>query len=161
MGGFEKRRPRFRLAALRLQAIGSLFCAAFVAGCASTPTQPISIGSPPSGQAQLVITRTDEFMYALVSPAIEVNGVKVAELARGQTYATAGPPGPVTVAVYHWQHPGRYRITINTQAGKTYRMIVSPRSESMYFGLVGGLAGITIDAIVNENSGIFQIAAAP
>jgi hypothetical protein len=34
---------------------------------------------------------------------------------------------------------------------------VTPRSEQMVAGLLGGLAGMMIDTAVNENSGSFKI----
>ena len=109
------------------------------------------------GHATVVITRTDEFLYVGVPATIEVNGQSFASLWKGQSHSGALRPGPTTIRAHAWRHTGKYRISFTAQPGKTYRLVVSPRGESIMPGVVFGLAGTLIDAAVNENAGAFKI----
>jgi hypothetical protein len=50
-----------------------------------------------------------------------------------------------------------FKISFKAVPGQRYAFVVTPRSEQMVAGLLGGLAGMMIDTAVNENSGSFKI----
>lgn len=88
---------------------------------------------------------------------IEINGAKAADLSSGGTFTTLVKPGTVVVAASMPANLGRYSVTVRSEAGKKYALVVSPRSEAYVAGFLGGLVGTAIDVAVNENSGPVKI----
>ncbi|HMJ42674.1 MAG TPA: hypothetical protein VK522_10400 [Pseudolabrys sp.] len=114
-------------------------------------------GAQAQGRATITVTRPGELYAALASVDVELNGVRVGKLESGGTFKAAIPPGNTTVGVSIWSSPGRYKISFKAVPGRRYAFVVTPRSEQMVAGLLGGLAGMMIDTAVNENSGSFKI----
>ncbi|MDX2027197.1 MAG: hypothetical protein SFW62_01025 [Alphaproteobacteria bacterium] len=133
-----------------------------LAGCAGgVPADAIQTklaSTPPvSGKSRLVIYRDTDMTYMGVTARVEVNGQKVAELWRGDAYATNVAPGPVTIAADAWSSPGRYSITLKALPDMDYTLEISPRGP-LASGVLLGVGGMALDSAVNENSGSFQIA---
>ena len=137
---------RVALTAILLLALG---------GCASGPdAAPEAL---PAGMAQLAVTRPSDFLYASVKATVEVNGARIAELSRDDDgYSASFRAGPTTVSAYGSSPPGRYSIRFNAEAGKTYRLVVSPRREGYVPLTASGKIG-TADYTVSDNDGAFKI----
>jgi hypothetical protein len=116
-----------------------------------------SSGAQAQGRATITVTRPEALYAVLTAVDVEVNGVRVAKLDNGKTFKTAIRPGNTTLGVTIWSSPGRYKISFKAAPGKHYAFVVTPRSEQVVAGLLGGLAGMMIDTAVNENSGAFKI----
>jgi hypothetical protein len=109
------------------------------------------------GRASITVTRPDALYAVLASVDLELNGVRIAKLENGGRFAAAIPPGNATLSVSMWSAPGRYKISFKAVPGRRYAFVVTPRSEQVVAGVLGGLAGMMIDTAVNENSGPFKI----
>jgi len=90
-----------------------------------------------------------------IPASVELNGIRIASLGRGETYTSGAAPGPAVLTVSTWSSPGAssYRFTI--EPGKTYRFTVSPRGANMAAGMAAGLIGQAL-----EGGGAFEIAPA-
>jgi hypothetical protein len=120
---------------------------------ASVALFALCVVAPAQAVAQTIqITRPSAYIYALSDAYIDVNGIRVTNLANGGSYKGSVKPGPVTIVVTNWQSPGRSIASFRAAPGKTYRFTVTPRSESMVAGLALGLIGTAI-----EGGGMFQI----
>ena len=116
----------------------------------ATPSEYVA-----QGQASISITRSSDLLYVAISASVELNGIKIASLGRGETYTSGAAPGPAALTVSTWSSPGAssYRFTI--EPGKTYRFTVSPRGANMAAGMAAGLIGQAL-----EGGGAFEIAPA-
>lgn len=137
---------------MRLGIWGTLLVAAACAGCASQPMAPIVSAVAP-GQARISITRTDEGPSWGAAAQIEINGAQVVALAPGQSYSGGVSPGPVTMIATANMDIGRYVMTFNAVAGKTYAFDVSKRGAHTAAGVVGGVAGMIVESAVNADRG--------
>lgn len=125
-----------------------------LAACTTTSTPAPPAGPPPAGMAALAITRSSSLLYLAAPADVEVNGEKVAGLAVGESYNGTVRPGPTIITVSAWSAPGRYSFRFNAEAGKSYALLVSPRSEQMTAGLGGGIVGQVV-----EGNGPFKVTA--
>jgi hypothetical protein len=111
--------------------------------------------------ASISITRATGYYYgALASVAIEVNGNKVAGLHINDTHTMAVKPGPTTLSATMFGSPGRFDYRFNAERGKSYRFVVSPRSEAVTASMVGAavLGGMgALMASAAEGNGPFKI----
>jgi hypothetical protein len=98
-----------------------------VGGCATPPgatTDPASRDT-----AELVLSRPGDRTHRNVKALVEVNGARVVELEREEGFTAPIRPGPTLVSVSGAPHPGHYSISFNAEAGKMYRLEVSPRGR--------------------------------
>ena len=116
--------------------------------CVVAPSQAVA----QSKTATIQITRPSAYIYALSDAYIDVNGIRVTNLANGGSYKGSVKAGPVTIVVTNWQSPGRSVASFKAAPGKTYRFTVTPRGQSVVAGLALGLVGTAI-----EGGGMFQI----
>ena len=124
-----------------------------LAGCAGTQGQmPLTAASVPAGKSQLVVTRSTDMMYIAAAARIDINGMRAANLWRGDTFNTVVDPGQVTVGTDAWSAPGRSAIRFNVEPGKAYVIEVAPNAGSMWSGAALGLAGQAL-----EGNGPFQL----
>ena len=131
-----------------------------LSGCATTHpgvVQSPSAISVPQGKAKLVITRNTEALFLGVQARVDVNGERVAELWRGESYAAALPPGKVVLSTDAWSTPGRFLAHFNMEADREYTFEISPRGGHMATLTFFGIAGAAIDAAIDENTGPFSI----
>lgn len=128
-------------------------------GCAST-TSSSGASKPPvgveSGKARLVLTRNTDAQYFAVNARVDLNGERVAELSRGQSFITNVNPGKINFSLDAWGWSGRYLTSVNLEADKTYVYEVGPRSGSLGTALAFGAIGTAVDAALNENTGPFS-----
>lgn len=129
-------------------------------GCATT--HPGVVQSPSSilaskGQAKLVITRNTDALFLGVQARVDVNGERVAELWRGDSYAVAMQPGKILLSTDAWSTPGRFLAHFDMEADKEYVFEISPRGGHMATLTFFGIAGAAIDAAIDENTGPFAI----
>jgi hypothetical protein len=110
----------------------------------------------PAGKTAVSITRSTDMLYFGSSASVEINGVKVASLGRGETYAADIAPGPTVVSVSSWSSPGASSYSFSAQRGKTYQLAVKPRGGNFAAAMVGGLVGQAV-----EGHGQFEIAPTP
>lgn len=141
-------------------AICVLFLAGLVAaGCGTTSDETASVAKQPlkSAHARLKIYRTSEFIAAVPSALVKVDGREVAQLGVGGSTMLDVPAGSRQVAVEGFGHPNAFALTLNAKAGMLYTLEVSPRTEPVMAGLVFGLVGSMVEAAVNQNGGTFQV----
>lgn len=143
-----------RFCALALIMLGVL------SGCATT--HPRVIQSPstilvPPGKAKLVITRNTDALFMGVQARIDVNGERVAELWRGESYAGVVQPGSIVLATDAWSTPGNFRAHFTAEADKEYTFEISPRGGHMATLTFFGIIGAAVDASIDENTGPFSI----
>ncbi len=120
----------------------------------STPQAGTKLHGP---KAQLKIYRTQEFITSGVAADIRVDGRKIASLGIGGSILLDVPAGSRKIVVDGWGHPNSYSMTLHAKAGMSYVLEVSPRSEPVAAGILFGLVGAVVEAVVNENDGPFQI----
>lgn len=129
-----------------------------LAGCASGPApRGVPINDIAQGQSRVLITRDNSFLYLALDTEIFVNGELIAALPKGGSTYHDLPPGRVTVKVSHPQTPGAYSVSFNLKNKQTAIVEVAPRSDSFAPFIFAGMIGSTIDASVNEQSGLFMI----
>jgi hypothetical protein len=92
-------------------------------GCASNPPDPTL-------KAELVLTRLGDRTHRNVTAFVDVNGARAVELDREEGFSAPIRPGPTIVSVSGPPDPGHYSIRFYAEAGKTYRLEVSPRSQT-------------------------------
>jgi hypothetical protein len=143
---------------MRVGAWGTLLVmVACCAGCASQPAAPVVSAVAP-GQAQISITRTNEGPSWSAAAQIDINGAHVVALAPGQSYSGGVPPGPVTMTARANMDIGQYVVKFNAVAGKTYAFEVSKRGAQTAAGILGGAAGMILEAAASgDQSGAFKI----
>jgi hypothetical protein len=128
---------------------------AFLAGCMTDQPMP-SVKPIAAGQASITITRTSDTLYFAAPATVELNGTKIASLGVGEAYTGGVGRGPAVLTVSAWSAPGSSSYRFAVEPGKSYRFTVSPRTEPMLAGMVGGLIGQAI-----EGGGPFQVAPSP
>ncbi|MEQ8825199.1 MAG: hypothetical protein RIC14_12580 [Filomicrobium sp.] len=129
-----------------------------LAGCAGGAGDTnLVTGAIPEGQARVSVTRPSSIVYAGAPATITVNGKKAADVWAGATSSFNVPSGSVVIAASAWSYPGEFKINLNAVPGKTYKLVVEPRSNSLLPGAALGPIGGVIDASVNENAGAFQL----
>lgn len=137
-----------------------LFTLAALSGCATTDVgrvqSPSAVIVPP-GKAKVVITRNSDSMFMGVQARIDLNGERVAELWRGESYAAVVQPGKVILGTDAWSTPGNFRAHFNAKAGREYTFVVSPRGGHMATLTFFGIAGAAVDASIDKNTGPFSI----
>ena len=131
-----------------------------LSGCATTHPgvvqSPSAVVAPP-GKAKVVITRNSDFLFMGVQARIDVNGERVVELWRGESYAGVVQPGKVVLATDAWSTPGNFRAHFNAEADREYTFEVSPRGEHYATLVFFGIVGAAVDASIDENTGPFSI----
>lgn len=143
-----------RFSALVLVLLGAL------SGCATT--HPGVVQSPaavliPPGKAKVVITRNTDALFMGVQARVDVNGERVTELWRGESYAGVVQPGKVVLATDAWSTAGNFRAHFNAEADREYTFEVSPRGGHMATLTFFGIVGAAVDASIDENTGPFSI----
>ena len=117
-----------------------------VADAASTAAH-----AAPKGSATVAITRSTDLLFLAAPAAIEINGTKVASLGRGESFNGPIAPGPTEIKVSTWSTPGSSSYRFTAVPGKTYKMVVVPRTKNYAANVVGGLVGAAI-----EGGGAFE-----
>ena len=130
-----------------------------ISACAGkfTPDTSLVSGALPANSAKLTIKRTGERLYDAGPATVEVNGKKVADIAADDSITIAIAAGPTTLAVYAPAHPGKFAVTIQADASRSYTAEVSPRAESYIPVAALGAFGAALDAALNENAGAFKL----
>jgi hypothetical protein len=136
-----------------------LLASAPITGCGTTTDENASLAGKPlkGAQARLKIFRTSEFIAAVPSARVKVDGRQVAELGIGGSTMLDVPAGSRTVVVDAVGHLNVYSITLKAKAGMLYTLEVSPRTEAAVAGALFGLVGSLVEAGVNQNGGTFQL----
>jgi hypothetical protein len=114
---------RILLAPLLLLALGE---------CTSGPPEPAAAAAPtayPPGQAHLMLKRTTALANYSARASVEVNGERLGEFGREEGRYKFIPPGKTVVAVAGSSPPGRYAISFNAQAGRSYLLEITSRPE--------------------------------
>lgn len=131
-----------------------------LSGCATTHPgvvqSPSAVVAPP-GKAKIVITRNSDALFMGVQARIDVNGARVAELWRGESYAEVVQPGKVVLATDAWSTPGNFRAHFNAEADREYTFEVLPRGGHYATLAFFGIVGAVVDASIDENTGPFSI----
>ncbi len=131
-----------------------------LSGCATTHPgvvqSPSAVVAPP-GKAKVVITRNSDALFMGVQARIDVNGERVAELWRGESYAGVVQPGRIVLATDAWSTAGNFRAHFNAEADREYIFEVSPRGGHMATLTFFGIVGAAVDASIDENTGPFSI----
>jgi hypothetical protein len=142
----------FRALCLVLLAGGS------IAGCGTTSDENASLAGKPlkAADARLRIYRTNEVMAAVPSARVRVDGSEIAQLGVGGSIMLDVPAGSRKIVVDAFGHPNEFSMTLNAKPGMLYTLEVSPRAESVMAGMFG-LAGMLVEAAVNQNGGTFQL----
>jgi hypothetical protein len=123
-------------------------------GCATPPGSSTDLGS--TDTAELVLSRPSDRTHRNVKALVDVNGARAVELEREEGFTAPVRPGPTLVSVSGPPHPGHYSISFNAEAGKTYRLEVSPRGRNFIPSAREMAAYATI-----ENEGPFKILPEP
>ena len=143
-----------RFCALVLIMLGAL------SGCATTHPgvvqSPSTVLAPP-GKAKLVITRNTDALFMGVQARIDVNGERVAELWRGESYAGVVEPGRVVLTTDAWSTPGNFLAHFNAEADREYTFEITPRGGHMATLTFFGIAGAAVDASIDKNTGPFSV----
>lgn len=135
-----------------------LLAGALTAGCGTTTDENASLAGKPlkAAHARLKIYRTSEVMAAVPSARVRVDGREVSQLGVGGSITLDVPAGSRKIVVDAFGHPNEFAMTLNAKPGMLYELEVSPRAESVMAGMFG-LAGMLVEAAVNQNGGTFQI----
>lgn len=130
-----------------------------VSGCASSGPAIRSVPqSPPmQGMARVTIERSTDFRYLALSARVRVNGIDVGVLSRGDVASIDVQSGRTIVSVDTASSPGTFSVSFIAKPNQEYLMEVSPRSDS-FLPVLFGYPGVFVDAAVNEQSGLFQLA---
>jgi len=107
--------------------------------------------------ARIIVERNSSVLYAAAAADVEINGQEIASLGLGGEAVADIPAGQTILTVSTPTGFGRYTITVETERGKTYRFMVSPRGAALGRDMLFGMIGSAVDASVSENSGYFQI----
>lgn len=99
------------------------------AGCAAVIDNPDTPIKP--GMAQIVITHTGNMVLFVGGAVVEINGVKVASLGAQDSYVGDIATGPTTIATYSNLTSGRSTLHFDAEAGKSYRLSVAPRGDTI------------------------------
>ena len=112
----------------------------FFVSCATTSnTQSYISPSQMQETAQLVIKREQGFLYSGLSANININGQKVGSLAKGSTQSFYASTGRNFISVKAFGMPGESSISLNTKKGESYFFTISPRKETAWSGILGGI----------------------
>jgi len=111
------------------------------------------IAKPAMTKTTITVTRSTDSLYYAATPAVDVNGNKVADLRPGESYTGGIAPGATVVTASSWSSPGKSSYSFTAQPGKTYRLVVKPHSGNFLAVMAGGLVGQAI-----EGHGQFEIA---
>ena len=95
------------------RAVPTILLLLALGGCAAGPGAAPEV--IPAGTAQLNLTRPSELLYASVKATVEVNGARVADIARDDGYAASIRAGRTTVSAFAASPPGRYTIVFQCQ----------------------------------------------
>lgn len=131
-----------------------------VSGCASTPvvpTQTQALAVVPPGKAKIVLMRNMDALFLGVKAAVDVNGIRVAELWRGESHSQIVEPGEVNLAADAWSTPGHYRAHFRAEPDKEYTFEISPRGGHFASLAFFGIVGAAVNAGIDENTGPFVI----
>jgi hypothetical protein len=136
-----------------------LLAGALIAGCGTTSDENASLAGKPlkAAHARLKIQRTSEVMAAMPSARVRVDGREISQLGVGGSIMLDVPAGSRKIVVDAFGHPNAYSMTLHAKPGMLYTLEVSPRTESVVAGAMFGLAGMLVEAAVNENGGTFQV----
>ncbi len=136
---------RIVLPALVLLALGE---------CTSAPPEAAGPTAYPPGQAHVILKRTTGIANYATRATVEVNGERLGEFGREEGRYKFVPAGKTVVAVTSSSPAGRYAISFNTQAGKSYLLEITARPEG-YVPPTGAPAVFPYELI--ENDGAFKI----
>lgn len=131
-----------------------------VAGCATvgqSELREISV-SPPAGQARIFLLRENATLYVLRSAPIKIDGKAVGDLANGGVLYLDKTPGDYLVSSENWDTPGRFAIKLHVDAGNTYFLKVSPKSDLLVPMVAAGLVGLYAQSKLADTGGLFAIA---
>lgn len=128
-----------------------------LAGCATQPQQKATAPTAVPGKVLIYIERDRSLLFLGVAARVDVNGKRVADLWRGETYAGLFEPGVITIQADAWSTPGRYTMNFQATPDVTYRIVVSPRAEHQTTIALTGIIGSAINAVVQEQTGPFAL----
>jgi hypothetical protein len=146
-----------------------LIATAALTGCATTGSggPPIaslaSIGSPPAGQARLVVMRPENGFAGWGDRALplKIDGEPMGELLTGAYASVDRPPGRHQISGEFWDHPGVSRVDVNAASGRTYYFAVKVKqkvNDLRMVAAIGGLAGYAIAAAATDDgTGPFEL----
>ena len=121
--------------------------------CTSGPPEQAAPTAYPPGQAHLILKRTTAIASYAARANIEVNGERLGEFGREEGRYKFIPPGKTVVAVAGSSPPGRYAISFNVQAGRSYQLEITARPE----GYVPPADKPVFPYELIENDGAFKI----
>ncbi len=127
-----------------------------LSGCATMALPP----PPPvisENKGRLLITRSaDDMLYATTAARLFVNGKEAGALMRGQTVPIEVAPGEVELSTDAPLTMGSYALKIPVEAGLEVRLQLATRGGH-FVGAMTGLAGMLVDAAINDNKGPFTL----
>lgn len=120
------------------------------------------VGAPlGKGQARIVISRNESLLFLAAGAIVEINGSKTEILGRGGSVVRDIRSGPAIVSAQATGSFGKFVVRFNAKAGKTYRFMVSPKTDALLLGSAFGLVGDAVHAQISDTSGYFQIVMVP
>lgn len=131
------------------------------AGCATEPALSTMAASPVAGGASFTITRPSAAIYGYVPAEVFLNRERIARIKNGESFSGYVGRGEAVLSVSTPTAPGQTTVKFNAQPGKTYRFVVSPRSEGFTAGLIGAVGGPIGTTLLQaaEGGGVFKIEA--
>ena len=143
--------------------ISILAVAMLLSACGTTNALDYSqVSAPiPRGQARIIVTRAESLIFLAAGAPIEINGQKIETLGRGGSLVKDVSAGPVIVVAKVSSAPGQFVVRFNAEPGKTYRFMVSPKTDTLLLGSAFGIIGDAVHAQISDTSGYFQIEMVP
>ena len=98
-----------------------------------------------------------------VAAQVVVNGERVADLWRGETYAGVFRPGEMVLRTGAWTVPGVFTERFTAEPDTDYEFEISPRGEQLAVDTVFGPLGLAgfldpaVIAVLDERAGPFSL----
>ncbi len=132
----------------------ALVLALALSGCATAPSDTAARAASviaATGQAKIVITRNTDMTYFGVAARVDINGARVAELSRGESYAGAYQPGEIVLTVDCSTTPEKFITRFKAEPDTEYDFEISPTPSQASVGMFFGLIGNAVDPMKLPN----------
>jgi hypothetical protein len=143
----------------RTPLIIGLLCLNFLVGCSGLPHDAdakLDATALVPGKSRILVYRHEDNAYIATSARIDVNGVRIIELWRGEAYVVNVEPGKATVSVDAWSDPGHSFVSFDTAPDTTYTFEVTPRSLEPVSS--ADVPETVTTYTINEDDGVFSMA---
>ena len=105
------------------------------------------------GKSKIDIYRTEDALYLGVEARVEINGERVAELWRGESFSADYDPGRYVITTDAWStFGGEYKYVLSAEPDTEYLLEISPRGSWMKpVGLNEAAFKITLKKVTQNN----------